>query len=136
MGAILISGVIILRWVDIMGEQVKKVVGHTAPPEFITQVTAMAQSHDTRILVDCIRAYHFGARYNVEIEIVLPGEMTVALSHDIALALQHKIERLAEVERAFVHVCNSPAVMFLLCLMELCIDVNVGGSPDKRWFRA
>lgn len=35
---------------------------------------------------------------------VLPGSMTVQESHDIALALQHKIERLDEVERAFVHV--------------------------------
>lgn len=41
---------------------------------------------------------------NVEMEIVLPGEMTVMESHDIALDLQHKIESLADVERAFVHV--------------------------------
>lgn len=37
-------------------------------------------------------------------EIVLPGHMTVMESHDIALALQHKIESLSDVERAFVHV--------------------------------
>ena len=30
--------------------------------------------------------------------------MTVKLSHDIALALQHKIEELDDIERAFVHV--------------------------------
>ena len=30
--------------------------------------------------------------------------MTVAESHDIALALQHKLEGLKDVERAFVHV--------------------------------
>ncbi len=41
---------------------------------------------------------------NVEMEIVLPGNMTVMESHDIALALQHKIEGLPDVERAFVHV--------------------------------
>jgi divalent metal cation (Fe/Co/Zn/Cd) transporter len=41
---------------------------------------------------------------NVEMEIVLPGNMTVRESHDIALVLQHKIERLPDVERAFVHV--------------------------------
>lgn len=48
------------------------------------------------------------ASVNVEMEIVLPGNMTVIESHDIALALQHKIEGFEEVERAFVHVCNSP----------------------------
>lgn len=37
-------------------------------------------------------------------EIVLPGTMTVAESHDIALDLQHKIESIADIERAFVHV--------------------------------
>ena len=48
-------------------------------------------------------------------EIVLPGDMTVRESHDIALALQHKIEGLEEVERAFVHVSCC-----LLCGLLLC----------------
>ena len=103
-GAILISMVIIYRWLSIVLEQVKKIVGYTAPPEFILQVEDLATLHDARLSVDCTRAYHFGARYNVEMEIVLPGSMTVMESHDIALALQHKIEGLEEVERAFVHV--------------------------------
>ena len=67
-------------------------------------IESIAKSHDKRLLVDCTRAYYFGARFNVEMEIVLPGDMTVAVSHDIALALQHKIEALKDVERAFVHV--------------------------------
>ena len=37
-------------------------------------------------------------------EVVLPGTMTVAESHDIALQLQHRIEHLEDVERAFIHV--------------------------------
>eukprot|EP01032_Pedospumella_encystans_P020357 gene20357-23123_t len=35
LGAILISLVIIYRWVDIINEQVKKIVGHTAPQDYI-----------------------------------------------------------------------------------------------------
>lgn len=103
-GAILISVVIIYRWVFIVLDQVKKIVGHTAPPEYIKQVENLAVEHDHRIIVDCTRIYYFGARFNVEIEIVLPGSMTVQESHDLALALQHKIEELDDVERAFVHV--------------------------------
>jgi len=103
-GAIIISLVIIARWVQIGLEQVKKIVGHTAPPDFILSVEEIARKHDHRLSVDCTRAYHFGARFNVEMEIILPGSMTVAESHDIALALQHKIEELADVERAFIHV--------------------------------
>ena len=61
-GAIIISVVIIYRWVDIIKEQVKKIVGYTAPPEFIEQVEKLALEHDSRLTVDCTRVYHFGAR--------------------------------------------------------------------------
>lgn len=102
--AIVISVLIIIRWVSVIADQVKKVAGHTAPDEFVAKVNAIAAQHSPQLTVDVTRAYHFGSRFNVEMEIVLPGEMTVIESHDIALALQHKIEELEEVERAFVHV--------------------------------
>lgn len=50
-----------------------------------------------------MRAYHFGPKYLVELEIVMPAEMTLAESHDIGIALQHKVEGLEAVERCFVH---------------------------------
>jgi cation diffusion facilitator family transporter len=103
-GGIVISFVIILRWLHLSWEQVKQVTGHTAPPEFIDQVSAIAVTHSTQLQLDVVRAYHVGSRFNVEMEIVLPGDLTVLESHDIALSLQHKIEALEEVERAFVHV--------------------------------
>lgn len=102
--AIVISVIIMYRWSSMIAEQVKKIIGYTAPPEFITLVNDIAKQHDDRILLDCTRAYHFGSRFNVEMEIVLPADMSVRESHDIALALQHKIEELDDVERAFVHV--------------------------------
>ena len=52
-------------------------MGYTAPPDFIVMVNGIAATHDPRLLVDCTRAYYFGARYNVEMEVVLPGSMTV-----------------------------------------------------------
>lgn len=103
-GAILISVVIIYRWCSIINEQIKKIVGYTAPQSFIDNIEVLAHEHDDRLKVDCTRVYFFGARYNVEMEIVLPGNMTVRESHDIALELQHKIEKFEEVERCFIHV--------------------------------
>ena len=49
-------------------------------------------------------------------EVVLPGDMTVMESHDIALELQKKFERLLEVERAFVHV----RVVQIMQSLNLC----------------
>lgn len=62
LGAILISLVIIYRWIAIINEQVKKIVGYTAPKEFIEEVEKLALAHDVRLDVDCTRVYHFGAR--------------------------------------------------------------------------
>ncbi|CAM9139076.1 unnamed protein product [Phaeothamnion confervicola] len=103
-GGILISLVIIGRWMHVTWDQVKKLTGYSAPQEFVNSVQMLATEHSRLLAVDCTRAYHFGARYNVEMEIVLPAGMTVAESHDLALELQHKIERREDVERAFVHV--------------------------------
>lgn len=48
--------------------------------------------------------YVVGARFLVEVEVVLPADMSVREAHDISLALQQSIEQLPDVERAFVHV--------------------------------
>ena len=55
---------------------------------------SIANSHHERLSVDCIRAYHFGSRFIVELEVLLPPKMTVEESHDIALFLQHKVSHL------------------------------------------
>ncbi|PSC72281.1 CDF membrane [Micractinium conductrix] len=102
--AILIALVILGRWSHITHAQVLKIVGQAAPEEFHQAVERIAAAHHPAVQVDITRAYHFGSRYNVEMEIVLPAAMTVAESHDIALGLQHKLEALDQVERAFVHV--------------------------------
>ncbi|KXZ56512.1 hypothetical protein GPECTOR_1g459 [Gonium pectorale] len=54
--------------------------------------------------LDRVTAYHHGSHMVVEVEVLLPELMTVRDSHDIALELQHKIEAIDSVERAFVHV--------------------------------
>lgn len=65
-------------------------VGAAAPAEFVAEIAALCRAHDTRIKVDCIRAYHFGSRFNVEVEVILPGDLTLVESHDVGLALQDK----------------------------------------------
>lgn len=85
--------------------QVQKVVGAAAPQEFVDSIAALCKEHDHRIVeVDCIRAYHFGSRFNVEVEIILPGAMSLVESHDLGLSLQDRIEGMDECERAFVHM--------------------------------
>lgn len=50
------------------------------------------------------RAYTFGHNWFVEVDVVLPEEMSLRTAHDIGESLQIKLERLPDVARAFVHL--------------------------------
>lgn len=95
-------------------EQIKVLTGHAAEPEVLSKVTWLALNHDRRVLqLDTVRAFHLGSRLLVDVDIVLPKDMALETVHDIGESLQQKLERLGEVERAYVHVdhetSHSPA---------------------------
>ena len=47
--------------------QVDKILGKTAPADFIERLRDLALKHHDLISVDVIRAYHFGQRFLVRI---------------------------------------------------------------------
>jgi divalent metal cation (Fe/Co/Zn/Cd) transporter len=104
LGAILISLWIVARWLSIFKDAVDKLCGRNAPEEFYQQLQTLAQEHHPSMALDVIRAYAFGARYLVEVEVIMPENTILRVTHDLALQLQHRIEALEDCERAFVHV--------------------------------
>uniref|UniRef100_K3WTQ6 Uncharacterized protein n=1 Tax=Globisporangium ultimum (strain ATCC 200006 / CBS 805.95 / DAOM BR144) TaxID=431595 RepID=K3WTQ6_GLOUD len=104
LGAIVIFLLIMFAWAKMGKEQVAQLVGVSASEEFMTEVKELCASHHPTMSLDIMRAYHFGSKYLVELEVVVPADMTVKMAHDIALQLQFKVENLEDVERAFVHV--------------------------------
>jgi divalent metal cation (Fe/Co/Zn/Cd) transporter len=66
-------------------------IGKGAPEDFIHNLEQLASTHHADMSLDHIRAYYFGQRFIVEMEVVLPPRMTVRESHDIAMILQHKV---------------------------------------------
>ena len=103
-GAILISFFIIHSWWATGKEEIDKIAGVTASREFIGSLTMIGDGHHEEMKVDVTRAYYFGPKFLVEMEVVMPGSMTVAVSHEIGMDLQYKLEKHPEVERAFVHI--------------------------------
>ncbi|XP_013390153.1 metal tolerance protein 9 isoform X2 [Lingula anatina] len=104
-GAILISLYIAFSWWQMGYEQIKLLTGYTANPKFLQKLTWIGLNHSEKIQqIDTVRAFHFGNNYIVEVDIVLPETMTLKEAHDIGEPLQQKLERLPEVERAFVHL--------------------------------
>lgn len=105
LGCIVISLYIAKNWYEIATQKVNELVGRAADDEFISNVTRFVnQYHPQCLQLDIIRAYHFGMKFLVELEVILPASMSVKEAHDIALGLQQAIERMENVERAFVHV--------------------------------
>ncbi|KAH8884580.1 hypothetical protein GQ53DRAFT_879632 [Thozetella sp. PMI_491] len=104
-GAILIALLILFSWVSNAFEQVWLLVGKSAPNEFISKLIYMTMTHDTHIdKVETCRAYHAGQKYYVEIDVVMNEELPLRVTHDVGQTLQRKLEGLADVERAFVHI--------------------------------
>ncbi|KAH9493122.1 Metal tolerance protein 11 [Bulinus truncatus] len=104
-GAILISLYIMYNWSVTGWKQMKRLTGHTARPDFISKLTWICFNHHPLIQhIDTVRAFHFGSNFLVEVDIILPGEMVLKEAHDIGESLQHRLESVPEVERAFVHL--------------------------------
>lgn len=53
---------------------------------------------------DNLNRQHFGPKFLVEIEVVLPRDTLLFESHDLGMELQYEIESREEVERCFVHI--------------------------------
>ena len=104
LGAVMISLYIIHSWYSTGKEQVEQLTGKAAPTEFLEELQEIANSFDERMIVDVCRAYHFGPKFLVEIEVVLPKDTLLFESHDLGMELQYEIESREEVERCFVHI--------------------------------
>lgn len=104
LGAIVISLYIIYSWFSTGKEQIEQLTGKAAPSEFIEELYETANNFDPKMEVDVVRAYHFGPKFLVELEVVLPKETVLFESHDLGMELQYEIESREEVERCFVHI--------------------------------
>ncbi|KVH90890.1 Cation efflux protein [Cynara cardunculus var. scolymus] len=71
---------------------------------WIDPLTYLVTRHPQVKRVDTVRAYTFGVLYFVEVDIELPEDLSLKEAHAIGETLQIKIEKLPEVERAFVHL--------------------------------
>ncbi|KAJ5597653.1 hypothetical protein N7537_007737 [Penicillium hordei] len=104
-GACCIALLILFSWASTAFENMWLIVGKCAPREFVNKCIYVTLTHDQRIQkVDTCRAYHSGQQLYVEVDIVMDPETKLRESHDVSQALQRKLEGLADVERAFVHV--------------------------------
>lgn len=104
-GGFIIALGVIISWTRTVWDQFELLAGKSASHEFIQLLIYKAATFSEEIeKVDTVRAYHSGPEYFVEVDIVMSSDTPLWKAHDIAQALQDKIEVLPGVDRAFVHV--------------------------------
>lgn len=104
-GAILVGTIIIGAWGYSAYGQLQLLIGITANSKFLQLITYVCVTHSEHILqVDTARAYYSGPKLIIEVDIVMDKYKTLLETHDVAEDLQNKLERLPNVERAYVHV--------------------------------
>ncbi|KAI3823199.1 hypothetical protein L1987_04632 [Smallanthus sonchifolius] len=103
-GAIILAVYTIVNWSGTVKENAVSLVGQSAPPEVLQKLTYLVTRHPKVKRVDTVRAYTFGVLYFVEVDIELPEDLSLKEAHAIGETLQIKIEKLPDVERAFVHL--------------------------------
>ncbi|KAK1390748.1 Metal tolerance protein 4 [Heracleum sosnowskyi] len=103
-GAIILAIYTITNWSATVLENAASLVGQSAPPEVLQKLTYLVIRHPQVKRIDTVRAYTFGVLYFVEVDIELPEDLPLKEAHFIGESLQIKIEKLPEVERAFVHL--------------------------------
>ena len=109
-GAILVSLYIIFSWGRQLRNQVRNLSGYKAEPEFLQKITWLTLNHSPFIRqIDTVKAFHFGTSFMVEVELILPESMSLKEAHNIGQSLKEKLEKLPEVEMAFVHLDYTPS---------------------------
>ncbi|XP_047158024.1 metal tolerance protein 4-like [Vigna umbellata] len=103
-GAIMLAIYTITNWSRTVMENAVSLVGQSAPPEVLQKLTYLVIRHPRVKRIDTVRAYTFGVLYFVEVDIELPEDLPLKEAHAIGESLQIKLEKLPEVERAFVHL--------------------------------
>ncbi|KAI2608497.1 uncharacterized protein GGS25DRAFT_279600 [Hypoxylon fragiforme] len=105
MGAIILSVLISCIWGHTAFGNFMDLVGRAAPIEMHQLITYVCVTYSPAILgIDTVRVYHSGPRLIAEIDIVMDPDECLRSTHDISEQLQIELEKLPNVERAYVHV--------------------------------
>jgi divalent metal cation (Fe/Co/Zn/Cd) transporter len=108
LGGLLLSIYVIVNWASTASEHIAHLTGSAASPSERSVLLYLVMRFAASIRwIQNLEAYHSGDRLNVEVDIVLDGDMTLHDSHDLGESLQYVLESVnvvGDVDRAFVHL--------------------------------
>jgi len=108
--SLVICVMIVKVGISILLEAVDKIVDHACSAEVEQEIREAIQIIDTRLGVDTLRTREFGDKCYVEVEISLPGDLTLKEAHDVGHVVHDSIEaKFPKVKHCTVHLNPEPA---------------------------
>ena len=102
-----------------MTDQMEKVTGKSAPEDYIKTVKDLVTKEYGVEGVNRVIAYFSGAKYNVEVDVIVGRHMSGEELLKVESRVQVMLEDLPDVERAYVHV--SIFYCLVLFVLSVCI---------------
>ena len=102
--ALVIGGWVIYAGYRIGADNVKFLMGEAPSLELINRIKNIALKCDGVKGINDVRAHYVGVLLQVEVHIEVDRKLTVYRAHPIGKKVQDKLERMEEVDRAFVHI--------------------------------
>ncbi|MCJ1397100.1 hypothetical protein MMC11_000292 [Xylographa trunciseda] len=104
LGGLLLSFFVIINWARTSASHIRNLTGAAASADQRNVLLYLTMRFAKTInKIQGLQAYHAGDKLNVEVDIVLDGNMHLRDSHDLGESLQYVLESVPFVERAFVH---------------------------------
>ncbi|MBT3464604.1 cation transporter [archaeon] len=104
-----IAGIIISLFIFYSGyqiaiENIDYLMGKTPPKKYVDKLVKKAKKVNGVKGINDVRAHYVGNRIHIEIHVEVDANCSTKESHDIGKVVQIKIEKLNDVDKAFVHI--------------------------------
>jgi cation diffusion facilitator family transporter len=104
-----IAGILVAAFIFKTGYEVGKqnidyLMGHSADNEFDDRIREITMNIEGVKGINDLRSHYVGDKFHVEIHIEVDRNHSTQISHDIGNEVRFTLERLEEVQKAFVHV--------------------------------
>ena len=131
-GGILLSLFVLNSWIQNAWENAKMMLGKAAPPEVIRNITYVAAHHHPLIkIVDKVVAYQLGPMYFAEVYVILRDGISFEAARWIGDTLTMRLERVPDIEHAYVHLDTSTHDENLVKVLEQGMRSGIRYSSDE-----
>ena len=85
-------------------DNIKFLMGEAPPPGLVEKILSTARGVPGLLGVNEVSAHYVGTMVEIELHIDVDSRLSVGEAHEIATRVQHAVEAVDEVSRAFIHV--------------------------------